>query len=79
MFVKPHLLFGGDVSLAYGDAFHFSDPHVALNLSEVQPQVLAADRDQRAALPGTPQRGDLLELTSRIKTYGFWNISAQMA
>lgn len=64
--VKWDLLFSGDVALAYGGAVHFSHLHVALNLSELQSQVLAADGHERAALPGTPQRSDLLGLKSRL-------------
>lgn len=60
--VKCDLLFSRDVTLTYRGAVHFSHLHVILNLSELQSQVLTTDSHERAALPGTPEGGDLLNL-----------------
>lgn len=59
--VKCDLLFGGDVALTYGGAIHFGHLHITLDLPELQSQVLATDGHQCAALPGTPEGGDLLK------------------
>lgn len=64
--VKYALLFGRDVALAYRGAIHFGHLHVTLNLFELQSQVLTTDSHERAALPGTPERGDLLRFKSRL-------------
>lgn len=50
-----------DVALSYGCAVHFSHLHVALDLSEVQAQVLTTDGHECAALSRTAKWGDLQE------------------
>lgn len=66
--VKHDLLFCRDVALTYGGAIHFGHLHVILNLSEFQSQVLTTDSHKCAALPGTPERGDLLKFKYRLMT-----------
>lgn len=60
--VKCDLLFCRDVALTYRGAVHFGHLHVTLNLLELQAQVLTPDSHERTALPGTPERGDLLKI-----------------
>lgn len=54
-----HSLFCRDVALSYGCAVHLSHLHVALDLSEVQAQVLTTDGHQGAALSRTAEWRDL--------------------
>lgn len=56
---KKHSLFCWDVALSYGCAVHLSHLHVALDLSEVQAQVLTADGHQSAALSRAAKWRDL--------------------
>lgn len=66
--VKRNLLFCRDVALTYGGTIHFGHLDVILNLSEIQSEVLTTDSHERAALPGTPERGDLLKFKYRLMT-----------
>ena len=52
-------LFSGDVPFKDRGAVHLGHLHVALDLPELQAQVLPPDGDQRAPLPGPSQRADL--------------------
>lgn len=56
---KVDSLLGRDVALSYGGAVHLSHLHVALDLPEVQAQVLTTDGHQCAALPRAPKWSDL--------------------
>lgn len=58
------LLFSRYVALAYGGAVHFGYLHIVLNLYEIQSQVHTTNSHECAALPGTPQRCDLLKVQS---------------
>lgn len=62
--VKGDLLLSRDVALSYGGAIHLGHLHVVLDLSEIQAQVLATNSHERAALPGPPERFDLLKYKS---------------
>ena len=67
--VKCDLLFSRNVALTYGGAVHFSHFDITLDLSEVQSQVLTTNSHKCAALPGAPERSDLL----RFKYWFDWN------
>lgn len=70
--LSSDLLFGRNVAVTYGGAIHFGHLHIALDLSELQSQVLTTDSHECAAFPGTPERGDLLKLESRLITLEMW-------
>lgn len=56
-----NLLFSRDVALTYGCTIHLGHLHVTLDLSEIQAEVLTTDSHERAPLPGSTQRSDLLK------------------
>lgn len=56
-----NLLFSSDVALTYGCTIHLGHLHVTLDLSEIQAKVLTTDSHERAPLPGSTQRSDLLK------------------
>ncbi len=74
--LKFDSLFSRNVAVSYRGAIHFGHLHVTLDLSELQSQVLTTDGHQRAALPGTPQRGDLLKFKPRMMTLEIWSTSS---
>lgn len=63
---NSNLLFSGDVTLTYGCTIHLGHLHVALDLSEIQAEVLATDRHKRASLPWSTQGSDLLKFWSTL-------------
>lgn len=61
-----NLLFSRDVTLTYGCTIHLGHPHVTLDLSEIQAEVLTTDSHERAPLPRSTQGSDLLKFKSTL-------------